>query len=508
MKTYDVLVIGGGITGAAATNHLAAAGYETLLLEAADFGSGTTSRTSRLQYCGLSYLIGFDRLSTIVSRPAQFIERLMLARKSMRERSAFVRANPERVRQVDFYIPVYAGDAVPAWKMRAGHKLLNGMDKGGLGLDFRFLDAEAARTVPILPTTSARGALVGAIHYVEYQYNWPERICVDTVMNAVDGGAEAQNYAPVRHLERDGDRWRIRYEDLRTGSSSDVYARVLVNAAGAWVDDIAANSQLGVKRLNQGEKGTNIALRLPVDLRGQGLQTLARDGAPFYLIPWGDLHYAGPVNKPSPADENGFVALEDEVATLVAELAFLFPQLSITQRDVVYSWAGVRPRTYSAHSGSGVAGLMLHGPKATGLPRYFVYTGGLLMMHGHIGREIVEGVSHELKPGNSVSAPTVGARRLEGANKPKDVISIDGIGYSRQSLNDLASRESVWKLDDLMFRRTPLGWNEMLGTDTVRDVALSVRNTLGWSEQQAEAEIARYLAILGKTFGYRNDVLA
>lgn len=505
MKTFDVIVIGGGITGATATNHLAAAGYETLLLEAGDFGGGTTSRTSRLQYCGLSYLVGFDRLSAIAAHPLQFAERVALASRSMRERSAFVRASRERLREVEFYLPVYAGDRVPAWKMRAGYRALGALDAGGVGVDFRFLDAEAAGRVPILQAPSARGPLVGAIRYVEYQYDWPERICLDTVMNAADKGAGIANYTPVRNVERNGEGWLVTYENLRDGTVATVRARALVNAAGAWVDDIAAATELPVRKLNQGEKGANIALRLPAEFRGQGLQTLARDGSPFYLIPWGDLHYAGPVNRPSDARESGFVALEEEIAALVAEVAFLFPALSVTRRDVIYSWAGVRPRTRSPSSPSGAAGLMLHGPEATGLPGYFVYTGGLLMMHGHMGREVAEGVSRLLKPSGPRSTPVVGPHRPNCAAGPDEVVSVDGIGYSHALLNALAVNESVWKLDDLMFRRTPLGWNERLGTDTFREVAGSVRESLGWSNTHMETECDRYRAMLEATFGFATE---
>lgn len=358
MKTFDVIVIGGGITGATATNHLAAAGYETLLLEAGDFGGGTTSRTSRLQYCGLSYLVGFDRLSAIAAHPLQFAERVVLATRSMRERSAFVRASRERLREVEFYLPVHAGDRVPAWKMRAGYRALGALDAGGIGVDFRFLDAEAARRVPILQGAGARGPLVGAIRYIEYQYDWPERICLDTVMNAADKGAGIANYTPVRNVERNGEGWLVTYENLRDGTVAAVRARALVNAAGAWVDDIAVAAKLPVRKLNQGEKGTNIALRLPAEYRGQGLQTLARDGSPFYLIPWGDLHYAGPVNRPSDASESGFVALEEEIAALVAEDAV---PLAILIRQMT----PLRARARHPHHAFEIAPIVLCRPTAT-----------------------------------------------------------------------------------------------------------------------------------------------
>lgn len=503
MKSFDTIVIGGGITGASAANHLAAAGYETLLLEAGDFGAGTTSRTSRLQYCGLAYLNGFERLTTIAKHPVAFLERLSLARRAMRERSAFVRASPERLQQVNFYLPIYAEDTATPWKMKAGFRMLDMMDTGGEGLDYRYLDAGAARDVPMLRGASARGALLGAIHYVEYQYNWPERICLDTVMNAAETGAEVRNYAPVQQLSWDGSGWRVSYKDERSGDAVVVRARTVVNAAGAWVDDIARASKINVAQMNQGEKGTNIAIKLPEEFAGQGLQTLARDGSPFYLIPWGRLHYAGPVNSAAIADADGFVARETEIAALISELNYLFPRLTLQRDDVVYCWAGVRPRTYVASASSGGAGLQLHTPEKTGLPGYFVYTGGLLMMHGHIGREVAEGVAQHLAPSTPRQAVKVGPRTLAVPDQRGVITSSDGIAYSVAALNQMTADESVMTLEDVMFRRGRFGWNERLGTDTVEEVAEAVRDTAGWSKVETATQLAAYRDRLIQTYKFR-----
>lgn len=503
MKTYDVIVIGGGITGATSANYLAAAGHQTLLLEGADFGSATTSRTSRLQYCGLAYLNGFERLSAIAARPNAFVERLRLARLAMRERSAFAKASSERLRKVDFYLPIYAGDDASAWKIRAGFRALDMMDTGGEGLNYHYLDAKASRVIPMLCGKSSRGELVGAIHYIEYQYNWPERICVDAVMNAADSGAEVRNYSPVQHLQRDGNGWQVTYSDKRTGESVAVRAPSVVNAAGAWVDDIAKASQLSVKQLNQGEKGTNIAVKLPAEFGGQGLQTLARDGSPFYLIPWGGLHYAGPVNSPAKADADGFVAQDTEIEALVSELNYLFPRFGLRREDVIYSWAGVRPRTYAASSPSGGAGMHLFCPKETRLEGYFVYTGGLLMVHGHIGREVVAGLKSQLSASAKPKLLARGPRTLAAVDQRGTITSVDGISYSLSAINRMTSTESVMTLEDLMFRRTEFGWNERLGTDTVNEVAEAVRETAGWSVADVGVQISAYRTTLKRAYKFR-----
>ncbi|MBD8555995.1 FAD-dependent oxidoreductase [Rhizobium sp. CFBP 8762] len=503
MQIFDVIVIGGGITGAAAANHLIAAGHSTLLVEAGDFGAVTTSRTSRLQYCGLAYLNGFESFSTIATQPQAFAQRLGLARRSMRERSAFVRQSPERLQTVDFYLPIYARDAASPWKMKAGFRLLDMMDTGGEGLTYTFLDANAARAIPMLTGASSRGALVGAIHYVEYQYNWPERICVDTVMNAAEAGAEVRNYCPVQHIEREGDGWRVTCFDKRTKAPFSATARAIVNAAGPWVDTIARAAGISVAQLNQGEKGTNIALRLPAEFRGQGLQTLSRSGAPFYLIPWGALHYAGPVNSSAEADAKGFVAQDNEITSLIDELNDLFPDLNLGHEDIVYSWAGVRPRTYAPSAPSGGSGLQLHTPAMTGLPGYYVYTGGLLMMHGQIGREIATAVTQAFSPSREPQAVKVGPRPLAATDQRGVITSVDGVSVPVSALNDMVARESVMTLEDVMFRRASFGWNEHLGTDVVEDVAEAVRETAGWSKVEAGLQIMAYRETVNRSYKFR-----
>lgn len=503
MDKFDVVVIGGGITGATAANALSSAGYKTLLLEGKDFGSGTTSRTSRLQYCGLAYLSGFENIKAIASRPIQFLERVQLARRSMVERSTFARASRHRLQDVVFYLPIYDKDIVTPWKMRAGFAALENLDPNGTGIDYRYLDQRAARDVPILNRSTARGELVGAIRYVEYQYDWPERICVDAVLEAENMGAQVLNYSPVRSIVRQRDGWTVTYQEKRGGNLATVEGKAILNAAGPWVDQVARAAALDVPGLNQSEKGTNIALRLPDEFRGMGLQTFARNGAPFYVIPWGSLHYVGPVNKLIEASPDGFIAQEDEIASLLEELRVLFPRIPFERQDVIYSWAGVRPRT-KAPSGTGGAGLQLHKPEATGLPGYYVYTGGLLMMKSHMGREIVKGIGEGLRPGGAPQgSPTDLGRSSAGIAAGDSIYSSDGLVVTMAEIQKATQQEHVHSLEDVMLRRTKLGWNATLGDDTVEAVAQAIRDTAGWTQEEMQNQITAYRNMIRTSFKYQ-----
>ncbi len=147
---YDVAVIGAGIIGSSAANHLAAAGFSTILIEQGDIGGATSGRTSRLQYCGLSYFWNFRSIASALRHPALSVESIELARRAMRDRSDFVRATPQRVRPIPFYFPIYSDTTLAAWKVRAGFRLLEQLDRGGVPLDVTVLDPVEARREPLL----------------------------------------------------------------------------------------------------------------------------------------------------------------------------------------------------------------------------------------------------------------------------------------------------------------------------------------------------------------------
>lgn len=499
--TYDVAVIGGGITGASAANHLAAAGFLTILLERGDFAGGTSGRSSRLQHCGLTYFSPGRSLWNFLGRPALAIEHAELARRAMRDRSRFVRETPQRVRPIRFHVPLYRDGSIPVWKVKLGFKALEGMDRGGVPLELEILDAAAARVHPALQHLRDLDRLLGVIRFTEYQFDWPERICLDAALNAGDLGAELRNYTAAASLARARDgTWTIETRSSG-GAESTVRAKAVLNAAGAWVDEIPANAGLGLPRLNQGLKGTNVVVRLPVEFRGLAFETVMRSGDPFYVIPWRDLHYFGPKDKPHDPTEAGFRAGEDEIAALVEAFNDLFPRLRISRRDVLYSWAGVRPRTARAGYPDGCEAVLLHDLAKAGAPGYYAYTGGLIMTHRHAGRSITAAIARRLRPSRAAQAVSYAARLPPAGPADSPAVQSDGERVSLVALRHAATHEKAATLADLMFRRTSLGWSERLGSDAAHDVASAVRDLMGWSAAEAVGHADRYVAEVGREFG-------
>ncbi len=501
MDVFDVAVIGGGITGASAANHLVAAGYSTVLLEQGDFASGTTGRTSRLQYSGLSYLGALQPFSQLARHPRDAIEAVGLARRSMRDRSAFIRAVPERVRPVPFFLPIHRDGPISVRSMMLAFRLMERLDPDGVPLSVELIEPSEARRDPRLRLLRDPDRLTGVVKCVEHQFDWPERICADAVFNAAENGATVENHSPVQALARQPDgTWLITVLDKRQNATRSFRSRAVLNAAGAWVDQIAASSSLGVSRISQGEKGSNVVVRLPSELEGVGFEGLTRGGAPFYVIPWGKLHYFGPANRPSEPNAAGYSVSEDEILFLLDEFNFLFPSLKLQRGDIRYGWAGVRPRTARRGFASGGSAVRLHDFGRGGAANYFAYTGGLLMTHRSAGRAVVAGIGRKLQPSGS-SQPFLGSARFPPTQADTAMLHGTEGDLTTKGLVYACQHEKVFDLADLMRRRVSIGWGEHLGCDVAHEVASTVRDAMGWSAAEAAGKADRYVERTRQEFG-------
>lgn len=496
MSVFDAVIVGGGIIGASAANHLAAAGFSTVLLEQGDFAGATSGRSSRLQHCGLTYFSPGRSLANFLFHPKLAAHSIDHAARSMRERSAFVRATPERVRPLTFFAPLYKDGSIPVWKARLGLNLLEKLDPGGVSLDIRHIPPAEVRHHPALTHLRDAGDLYGVLSFTEYQFDWPERICLDTILHARDAGAVTRNYVRVDKVERTSDQlWTVTAVDLRTDLAFTVKARAFVNAAGAWIDHVARAGNLPTPRLNQGAKGTNIMVRLPEAFRGQGFETIMRDGDPFYVIPWDDLHYFGPMDAAVEPTAENFRTRDEEISHLLAEMNHLFPSLQLGRKDVLYTWSGVRPRTFDPQAPMGGMTSELHDFSRRGVPAYVTYSGGLIMTHRHAGRAITAAVGSQIQPSGASRPLTYAARPPITGPQDTDELPMAAIRHG-------ATHEDARTLTDMLFRRVKTGWGERMGADTVDDVADGVRDIMGWSAAEARRQAGDYRDFLAREFNF------
>jgi glycerol-3-phosphate dehydrogenase len=484
-KSFDIAVIGGGVVGASAAQHIASRGYSTLLVDKGDFASGTSSRSSRLLYSGLAYFSPDYELWRFAYRPRDLFSRVRMARLAMKCRTQLASTMPERVSRHTFFFPVFKDGGFPGWKVDLGYRALGLFGSAEVPLNYRRLPAAqaAAQFGMIGLMDQSRLDSVGV--FDEYQYKWAERICLDTVLDAENCGATIRNYTRVSAMERlAGDRWRVTLEDMaQPGTAARIEASALVNTAGPWADRVLEKA-VGIKPVKRhlvGIKGINLVVKLPDPCRGHGFETISSIGQPFYCMPSGDHHFFGPTETIFEGDPDDVRVLPEEVDFILNEANIVFPGLGLTKADLAYSWAGVRPRTASTEP-SGVRALTIHDMAGEGMPNAIAVTGCPIMLHRHAGRRIAETVARLAKPGGVPKPLSYATKLPPGGGDP----------LAPGALRYAAAHEHVETLVDLLFRRVPLGWSPGMGIAAARRAAETVADVLGWDDARIVREVEAY----------------
>src|SRR4029077_6304176 len=174
--------------------------------------------------------------------------------------------------------------------------------------------------------------------------------CIDAVLEAERLGAVARNYTSARLISRDpSGGCSIGLRDMLASEPEVcVRAKLVLNMAGIWIDDVNRTANPKAQRKVLGTKGCHIVVRLPDECRGHGIATLNSRQEPFYCIPWHDLHYFGPTETVYDGDRDHILVTEHEIEWIISGANRLLPALKLTRADVISTWAGVRPLTYDA----------------------------------------------------------------------------------------------------------------------------------------------------------------
>ena len=322
-ETFDLLIIGGGITGAAIARDAALRGLSVALIEKEDFACGTSSRSSKLVHGGLRYLKG---------------RHVRLVRESLRERGVLLKIAPHLVEPAPFYLPVYAGGHDGRLKLRLGltaYDLLAGFG-GDIGRHTVLSREQMLEAEPLLHPEG----LQGGFRYFDCVAN-DARLTLMTVRSAIEDGAVAVNYVEAMGLRRDGERVSgVAFRDTLGGKTGAVGARVVVNATGPWADRL--REMVGVSRMLCPTKGVHLVLsRARLGL--SSIVVIPRGGRMLFAVPCGDSAYVGTTDTYYD-DDPGAVAIDAADASYVLDAVnALFPSARATAADVVAGWAGVRP---------------------------------------------------------------------------------------------------------------------------------------------------------------------
>jgi len=321
MKEYDVVIIGGGIHGAGVLQAAAAAGHKALLIERQALASGTSSRSSKLIHGGLRYL-----------ESGQFA----LVRESLRERAIHLRIASELVELKAFFIPVYRDTRRRPWQLKIGlwmYALLGGFDA-----------ATRFGSVPKSEWPSLDGLktldLDAVIRYHDAQTN-DALLTRAVVKSALGLGAEIAMPAKfmLANLSEDG----VKVSYTVSGSSVDVQARVLINAAGPWATQVAraVHPAIAIPDVDL-VQGTHIVIPHPVTAGIYYVES-PTDGRAVFVMPWGGATLIGTTETPYRGDPDQVQPLPEEEEYLLAVVRHYFPHLNaLTRGDITERFAGLR----------------------------------------------------------------------------------------------------------------------------------------------------------------------
>jgi glycerol-3-phosphate dehydrogenase len=474
-ETWDVIVVGAGAVGCASARELAGRGYKTLLVDRGDVATGTSSRSSRMLYSGVGYLAPNFPLWQIPFRPVNMLKRFFYARNIMHCRAELVTDMPSRLTKHRFQYPFRDDDQHPHWLVAMGFRLMETLCSRGVPLSFRKLSPEQAAHESAM-VAALGGSLSGVGVFEEFMYFWPERICVDTALDAEARGASIRTYANVVGMERKSNGWEVCLQEQSPEMSGRVVvkAKAVVNAAGPWVDRLPGGGGRAGKKRVLGKKGVNVMVKLPDAWRGQGLEAFSSKGEPYYVFPWGDYHFIGPTETVVSEDPLNVRVLDSEIDYILSEANFLFPHLKLTRDDVRHCWCGVRPM--STLDGESVS-LPVRAVEDESMPGLVTMTGSYIMMHRHAGRLAAKSVEKIL--GARGAAP-------QGMAKPcRD-------SWTDADVHQILESEHVVRLTDLVRRRMPAGLNNSLGRDRVEELSLVAAKVLNWTEERRLNELTAF----------------
>jgi glycerol-3-phosphate dehydrogenase len=327
--TFDVLVIGGGATGAGVALDAASRGLKTALVERDDFSAGTSSRSTKLIHGGVRYL---EQAVKKLDR-----SQLNLVRDALKERATLLKLAPHLAHPLPILTPLYTWFNIPY--MMTGLKLYDTLAGRANLAGSRFVGPKEALTrFPML----RREGLRGGVLYYDGQFD-DARMNVALALTAAREGAAVANHLEVTGLLKAGGTLRgAAVRDALTGETWEITAKVVVNATGPFSDTIRHLDDPSAPPLLTASSGSHIVLDRRFSPPDTGLlipQT--DDGRVLFLLPWLGYTLVGTTDHPAPIEAHP-QATEDDIAYILRHLATYF-DLPVTRADVRAAWSGLRP---------------------------------------------------------------------------------------------------------------------------------------------------------------------
>jgi len=511
VKCFDVIIVGGGINGAAIARDAALRGLKSLLLERDDFASGASGKNGRMIHGGLRYLEQGE---------------VRLVREALAERRNLLRMAPHLVKRRDLLIPIRANIGRPAWMVRLGLFTLDILC-GQPSIRHRYLDrAETLRRVPSFNPDGLKGAALMFDAFAQYA----ERLTIENVVAAAASGATVLNHTAATQLLIEAGRVTGVIMRDANGHEQTAQAPIVVNATGAWGDEFLSQATGSSPGLLSPAKGTFIIVAPFDGAPESSVYFEARaDRRPIIVTPWNGLYLVGTTDERIAHPVDVAAASHQEVDYLLDELTHCFPNVGRRIENVLYTYTGVRPLPRASGASHKVPRSHVvhnHAPQIRGM---VTVLGGKLSTFRSLAQEVVDGIFKMLNRRSppcktaEIALPgglAVDNRHLHSsAIGPKSLHRLTDIYGSRSTLvlalveqdarlgaviDDeskaiaaevifVARDEWASTFEDILVRRTLIGRNSQLGLNALDATARLMTSHLGWSPDRIAKSRAAYL---------------
>jgi glycerol-3-phosphate dehydrogenase len=526
---FDLVIVGGGITGAAVAYIAAARGLSVALFEKKDYGGATSAATSKLIHGGLRYLANGE---------------LKLVRESLRERRILGNIAPNFVYPLPFIMPMYKRWRGNIWKMLIGMYLYDLLsydkkdtwDKSKKLQNHRLINhRKTIRVEPNLRMESLRNAF----YFFDYQSIFPERLTLAFIKSATEYGASVSNYTPVEEfIFGEGKKITgVKVKDLFTGREKEVHADLIINCGGTWADKIlglAAGEDNLIHRVKRSE-GIHIITK---KIAGHHVVSLQKDdGGHMMIMPWREHSLIGTTDKEFLGDPDDYRVSMESIDEIIENVNTYYGR-KISREDIIHAYGGLRPLVDDQTKGSYETSRKyeVYDNAADGIGGMITVEGGKYTTSRSLAREVLQMISEKL---NRTLADSVSdSLYLSGCEirDMKQFMIRQHLNYKDFSRNtvEYVSRnygtesqvvfrlarsnprfaevvthdgeilaevvyaiqyESAKTLRDIMLRRTGIGTLGNPGTAVIDKIASLAAGMMGWSEKRREEEIASLIKV-------------
>lgn len=403
---FDVLIIGGGINGAAIANLSAYYGLKAALIEKNDFASGTSSKSTKLVHGGLRYLENFE---------------FQLVRESLKERYIQIQNAPYLVKPLTFIIPVYKNDRRPLWQMKFGVFLYDLLSGKYLINKRQSLTVE--EIIQRAPGINQNG-LLGGVLYFDAQMD-DVRLCLENVLSAAHLTACVANYIEAKDLIVENSKVvGVKALDVLSGKEIEIRAKKIVSAVGPWTNEFSRKEAGHNQDKIRTTKGVHYVYQGKIS--ADAFLFSFRDSKRiFFAIPFRGNTLIGTTDTDYVGQPDDVTVEEQDIDSLFNELKKLFPNKGFTKEKIIDSFAGLRPLVYQQGSPSKVSRQHVIEESPSGV--IYVY-GGKYTTYRSMALEVVEKLTGRKSNRKENALPLYGQGDL--SDKIKELAKVCGVSNS------------------------------------------------------------------------------